>query len=70
MVGDLEMVANDIKNMILSVIGLAVGIGLVPYIYGIVANASVTDPLGSLILSFMPLLFIIGLMVAQFKGLF
>jgi len=69
MVGDLEMVANDIKNMILSVIGLAVGIGLVPYIYNVVGDSNVTDPLGSLILSFLPLLFIIGLMVSQFKGL-
>jgi hypothetical protein len=64
------MVAKQMQDMIFRVIALAVGIGLVPYIYTVVGDANVTDPLGALILGFLPLLFIVGLMVSQFKGVF
>lgn len=61
--------ALDIKTMVGALVGIVVGVALVPVINSTITTANISDPTQLAILNLIPFLFIVGILVAVVTGL-
>jgi len=59
----------SVDKLIQSMIFVVVGVSLVPVLYTTITNANVTDTSTALMISLIPLFFVIGLLYATVKNM-